>query len=533
MTKELKIAQSEIAKLNSLEWTKQYRMVKSKTLLKLVPFSIDTEPYIYPFLRDIYYSRCVGGPRHIVVRKPRQVGLTEFAINSAFYANDVFSANVIYTLPGQSDLRKFTGARINEIIRTSPKIKSMFKSIDNLELKVGVNASIHLKGMKSEAGLEETPADYIIRDEIDQMPPANAAMILEALGGSFLKWILDLSHPTFPGKGIDEQYRESSQARWMFVCPHCNAKQELTWEGNVDVANYCYKCAQCYKRLEKKDFWAGFYEHRVPNHPVKGFHFNQIQSPTVLLEDQIIKWNLAQGIPYKVRIFHNTVLGLPYAESSKKLTEEDVRNLMTGPHTVFKADESVAGLDVGSGLHMWIQSGDNMLTVALLNEWEELFNYVDRYNIKCAVIDAGPEGHAAKRMVIALREKGVDAWLCMRSDGLAGHRIIDDNIMTIKVNKTEQFDEFYARLVGMELPSNLGQDVIDQLVAPVRTYRTAPDGSKKGIYDKGICHFADAGSYAMEAAKQMESKYIIPKDIIVPQITGKSRWKGRLTGDNG
>jgi len=130
-----------------------------------------------------------------------------------------------------------------------------------------------------------------------------------------------------------------------------------------------------------------------------------------------------------------------------------------------------------------------------------------------------------------LREKGIDAWLCMRSDGLSGHRIIDDDSMTIKVNKTEQFDEFYARLLSMELPSNLPQEAVDQLVAPIRTYRTKPDGSKVGYWEKGICHYADSGSYAMEAAKQMESHYIIPKDIIVPQITGKSRWKGRLTGD--
>ena len=532
MTNELKITDKDIERLNCLQWTKANRIVKSKIELRDVPFSIDTPPYVYPFLKEIYYNRCVGGPRHLVIMKPRQIGATEFAINSAFYANDVFSANVIYCLPGQSDLRKFSGARINEIIRTSPKIRSLFSSTDNLELKVGRNASIHLKGMQSEAGLEETPADYVIRDEIDQMPPANAAMILEALGGSFLKWILDLSHPTYPGKGIHESYRESSQGTWMFICPHCGAKQNLSWEGNVDVTNYCYKCAQCYKRLEKKDFWSGFYEHKIPDHRVRGFQFNQIMSPTVDLEDQIIKWNLAQGIPYKMRIFHNTVLGLPYAENSKKLTEESVRDLMKDqPHMAFKADESVFGLDVGSGLHLWVQSGENMLTVALLDDWGELDKYVDRYNPKCVVIDAGPEGHAAKTMVEELRKKGIDAWMCMRSDGLAGHRVIDDNTMTIKVNKTEQFDEFYARLLGMNLPSNLPQEAIDQLVAPVRTYRTAPDGSKKGIWDKGICHFADSGSYAMEAAKQMESHYIIPKDIIVPQITGKSRWKGRLTGD--
>jgi len=126
MTNELKISESDIARLNCLAWAERNRMVKSKVELKSVPFSISKPPYLYPFLRDIYYSKSIGGPRHTVIQKGRQQGATELAINAAFYAMDVFSANVIYCLPGQGDLRTFAGSRINSIIRESPNIRRCF-----------------------------------------------------------------------------------------------------------------------------------------------------------------------------------------------------------------------------------------------------------------------------------------------------------------------------------------------------------------------------------------------------------------------
>ena len=117
MNKDIGITDAEIEQLNCLEWSRRNRVIRAGTEQK--PFSITKEPYCYPFLKDIYYSRGVGGPRHIVVKKPRQVGLTELAINSALYAIDVFGANTIYTLPGQKELRGFAGARVNEIITIS------------------------------------------------------------------------------------------------------------------------------------------------------------------------------------------------------------------------------------------------------------------------------------------------------------------------------------------------------------------------------------------------------------------------------
>ncbi len=524
----IQILDSDIARFNALEWTTRNRMLPFGD--KKIAFSISRPPYMYPFLKDIYYSRGVGGPKIIVLIKPRQIGATEFALNSAFYSMDAFSMNCIYCLPGQKELRSFAGARVNEIIRSSPNIKAMFSDIDNLDLKVGRSSSLYFRGLNSAAGLEEVPADYVIIDEIDQADQANAAMIMEALGGSFYKWRLYLSHPTYPGKGIDLLYSESSMNEWVFPCPHCGKIQAPTWDNNVDIENCRLYCRFCGETVTKEDMWKGHYLAKDHKNPIAGFHFNQLLSPTVDLSEQIAKYKAAEGIPFRMRIFYNTILALPYAESSRQLRESDVRELMKGPAMPFISDESVIGMDVGNGLHLWIQRGNELLTIAQLTDWDELDIYIKRYKPTAVVIDAGPEGHKARETCVELRKRGIDSWLCMRSDGMKGTRSIDDETMTIKVNKTEQFDEFYSRIVEMILPIDLPQEGIDHIIAPVRTMKTKPDGSKEGMWVKGISHYADAGSYAMEAAKQVELKRPQVINVHIPNISGNSRWKGKFDG---
>lgn len=521
----MKIAVDDLSRVNVLEWAKRNRLIYDGS--KMVPFSITRSPRAYPFLKDIYYARGYGGASHIVIMKPRQVGATEFAINSAFYAIDVWGLNTIYTLPGQKELRAFAGARVNSIISTSPRIQQMFSSIDNLELKVGRKASLYFRGTNSAAGLEEVPAGYVIRDEIDQMNQQNAAMVLQALGGSFYKWILDLSHPTVPEYGIHLQYLSSTQHAWHFKCPHCGEVQTVEWANNVDVENKRFICRSCGKEVTKQDMWNGFYVAKHPNRPIVGFHFNQLISPTVSLSDQIELWKQSQGRPYLLKIFYNTVLALPYAESAKKWTEEDIRRLMTGPPMAMYGNDTVIGLDVGRGLHIWVQQDNSLIAVDVLDKWEDVLDYVHRYNAKAFVVDAGPEYHKAREVCMILRKKGVRAWVCVRSDGHRGERVVDNEKMEIRVNKTEQFDEFYANLSKMVLPSNLPQEAIDCLTAPVRTTKTIAGGNKVGIWVKGISHYADAGSYAMEAQKQLEYPDLLAYNIDIPVMSNKSRWRRR------
>ncbi len=522
--KNFEMTAADAQQLNCLQWAMHNRIIRDGS--KDVPFSIDRPPRMYPFLKDLYYSVGAGGPAHTCLQKPRQVGATEWAINSSLYIIDVLGVNVIYMLPGQKELRSFAGARVNDIIRTSPHIRSLFSDIDNLDLKVGTKASLYLRGSHSAAGLEEVPAGAVIRDEIDLMSPDRAAMALQALGGSFIKIIIDLSHATEPEHGINLQYLQSSQQYWAFACPHCSEVQDVSWDNNVDIENEVFICRACKKVITKDDMWKGFYISRDPKNPTAGFHFSQLISPTVTLHEQIDQFKKSKGRPYLEKIFYNTVLALPYAESAQRWTEEDVRSIMIGHPMSSFARDTVMGVDVGSGLHLWVQQGSRVVYVDRLSDWSEIIDTVKRFDVKSFVADAGPEYHKSREVCAQLRKMGVMAWVCSRSDGMVGNRTVDEDSLVIKVNKTEQFDEFYSRLADLQLPSNFPQEAIDCLTAPIRTTRTIPSGGKVGIWVKGIAHYADAGSYAMEAQKQMETPSAFNLDFTLPEFKSQSRWRG-------
>jgi len=524
---------------NALFWAQRYRMIREGN--ELVPFSIDKPPRLYPFLRPIYYNRRPHGPSRIIFKKPVRIGATEFAFNSALYAIDVFKVNVGYMLPGKAELNDLAGARIDRIIQESPHIRSLFDNIDNAGLKSGRSGSLYFRGANSATGLEEFGVSYMIRDELDRMNQENAALALERLGGSSsIKWRLDLGHPISPDRGIDLEFQNSSMHEWYFECPHCHAEQhDVTsldhFKSIVDFKNERLVCTECGKELQKSDLLNGYYKAEHPNNPRKGYHMTQLLSPTVTLGEIIEKYNDATGIPYLMGLFHHSVLGLAYSESSRRLTEKDVRKLMKGgPPMASYGQDTYIGIDVGErGLHVWIQDEESVLRVMVVGLWEELDPIMEQFKPKTVIIDAGPEGHAARAYVLGLRAKGIEAWLCRRSGQKEGKRSVDERTFTITTNVTEQFDRFFSGLSNLQLPIDFPKDAIAHLCSPVRVLLEGPGGITRGRYSKGVAHYCDAGAYASEA-----NPNLIPKQHIIPAIKPPlaeflktSNWKGRFRGD--
>ena len=298
----------------------------------------------------------------------------------------------------------------------------------------------------------------------------------------------------------------------------------LDWDKNVDVVEGKFVCSHCGEELQKSDLWTGKYIHAYPDRPTKGYHISQLLSPTKTLESQVTMWNDAQGVPYKMQNFYNIVLGLPYDEGAKKLSPEDVRRRMIGPKMANYGSGGSMGIDVGSGLHYWIQEDDTVVRLGIAGEWEDLDAVVEAFNPSIVIIDSGPELHAARSFANELREHGINAWLCIRSSGLEGRRKIDEERHTIAVNVTEQFDSFFASLNHVKLPIDFPEEAIEHLCAPVRVTKKSESGIVKAFYRKGICHYADAGTYAAEglAGTSETGPEIFTK---IPLITRESVWR--------
>ena len=167
--------------------------------------------------------------KRMVIKKAAQMGLTELAVNYAFYAIDQYSARVFYALPpGAGVVGDFAHDRVGPVIAYSPRVRELAGEIDNVGLKTFKRGALYLRGTHIPQGrpdraaqLAAVPADVVIIDEWDRVPPAAIPLIRDRLGDSRLGIELGLSTPTYPDVGIDREYAESDRREPQIQCQDC------------------------------------------------------------------------------------------------------------------------------------------------------------------------------------------------------------------------------------------------------------------------------------------------------------------------
>lgn len=497
--------------LGPLLWAKNFRKINVKGDYK--SFSISRDPFIYPFLREIYNVMLKPDFKELVVKKPTQIGLTELAVNTTFYFLDTKGENVIYMLPSADQLSDFVQARLNKVIEKSPHISDMFMDTDNVGLKVGNRASLYLRGSNSESKLEEVPAGMLVRDEYSFMNMDNAKKAKNRLDASANKWILDISHPRFPDQGIDKRYKDSTQQKWIVTCESCGAEQELSWPDSVDMEKEELVCKSCGEEVNPLN---GEWSEGGDN-PVKGFDLSQFLSPTVSLK-RIIKDYQEASSARDMRLFHNNRLGNAWSSSQRQLSRSDIVEKIVGKKELDDSDGStVIGVDVGEReLFYWVQAGNNVLDIGLVRNFEGLEKILDEHQVRIGVVDLEPEARRARRWAEKVRGEGnADIWLCYRSDNLESERIVHEEDREIKINKTDQLDEFFYQFTDGEihLPSGLSEEVINHLQAPTRVIEEVR-GHQKARWKKNNSDYADAGAYAKSAQQLLNN------------VTTQDVWKG-------
>src|SRR6056297_2449521 len=110
----------------------------------------------------------------------------------------------------------------------------------------------------------------------------NAKKAGNRLDASAHKWVLDISHPRFPGEGIDARYENSTRQEWEVTCDSCGTRQTLEFPDSVDMDEKKLVCRSCGAEIDPMD---GEWTPGDPDNPVKGFHLSQLFSPTITVEE--------------------------------------------------------------------------------------------------------------------------------------------------------------------------------------------------------------------------------------------------------
>lgn len=144
------------------------------------------------------------------------------------------------------------------------------------------------------------------------------------------KKLYKVSTPTIEGRSaIQAEFEKSSQERYYVPCPHCEEMQTLVWEQMKydpdDIkATVRYECIACRADIyehSKTDMLAGgkWIADNPKEKAVRGFYINSLYSPLGWYSWSLaaIKYEAARKDPEKMKVWTNTVMGLPYRETGE------------------------------------------------------------------------------------------------------------------------------------------------------------------------------------------------------------------------
>jgi hypothetical protein len=523
------------------EWALKYRVMGQ-------PFPGPWSFEHHPWTRQMHDDNS----EVVVGRKAAQMGFTEVALNRTFYKIDILGVSVLYVLPAATpDATDFSTARFDPALELSDHLQSLFSDVKNIGHKRAGSANLYIRGSRSRSQMKSVPAGYVIFDEFDEMNQANVVLGKERTSGQTSKQIFEISTPTLPLFGIDAEYDISDQKHFMFPCPACNRRIEITPEclivtadhwGHDSIRDSHLVCPACKARLPDdrrakaqmlaKGLWVPTYTNRS----VSGYWIPQHYSCVIRPHELAISYLKAQTNPSDEQEYYNSKWGMPHAVKGCSVTHEDLVKAKQAYPTGSQPDTNIVtmGVDVGKFLHVEIAQwshvgGSNDISLAarpkvlhactVLN-FEDLDHLMETYKVTFCVIDANPERRKAYEF--ACRHNG-RVKLCFYGTTTNTRQITvhAEEEHTITVDRTVWLDLALGRFIKgtINIPSNIEPDYCAHMQVPKRIYDKDKLGNPVGRYVSGerADHYAHAHNYC-EIALPLAADLFDPQPLVVRML---------------
>ena len=500
ITPQNSVSFDDRVKLNPVEWSMRYRMIKGK------PMRFDNHRFQMPILMDM-------SPK-IVVEKAAQLGLSEIMLTKIFWWADYHKgrANIIYTFPTFNDMCTYATARIQPIITDAQQIRpddfgfkpeylldesmtyiQTMMMQNNTQIKKIRDTFLFLKGTISDRNAISVDSDWNIHDEVNFSDQATLNKFRSRIGAeTSMGWEYDFSTPTIPGFGVSDIYQKSDQKRWYIKCPHCGKRQHMEFETHVvDLPRkslkakqeYMYICPHCKNEITHDTIVQGEFIAEYPdNTDWSGYHIDKmlVKSATALIESKESYRREAD--------FYNFDLGRTHTERTISLAPDIVRECMLATLRFWGRAKPEDGVCVGcdQGDTLWaIFSRRNPLTgkrqIIYMEEIDEkecpnndpfyrLDELIQRYNVQCGVIDMNPNKNDVRKL--CLRYPGI---IFMATYAAYKGEIVtfpvdkDGNISgnVVNIDRTEKFKETFNNIYThqTEIPTGttIGEVYIEHL----------------------------------------------------------------------
>jgi len=488
----------------------------------------------HPWCKEVHDTQA----SFISIMKAAQMGLTEVAINRAFFTIDVLKRDVLYVLPTALNASDFSKSRFNTALLHSPHLKGLFTDTNTVGLKQAGGVNLYIRGSRGDSNLKSIPVSVLILDEADEMDQKQIWLALERLSGQLHKTVLSLSTPTIPNFGIHKLYLQGTQEHFYFKCPRCGRLTEFTFPEcleicgetitDPDIRKSFLKCKECKKKIdheEKPDFLGrAFWENTVKvEEDHRSFYINQMYSYTVKPYELAMAYFRGVGDEAAMVEFYNSKQGLPYIPDGGQVTDGEIERAI---RRYVKSEQRpdvgtdrciVMGIDQGKMNHVviveYLLKGDNLMDInasafaKVLAEFKlpgDDFTLLDplmrEWQIKACVIDADPQINDARRF--ARRFPGY-VYLCRYRRGVTGKELQlseeHSGSPILTVDRSNWLDASMGRFHSdrIHLPADTSLEFKDHIKALVRTYEKDDQGNPKAIYlNTSSDHYAHAYNYA-------------------------------------
>ncbi len=479
---------TQLARKNQLTYAKLYHPIRGK----LINFKR------FPYLVDIYEDTA----KEIVVQKSGQCGISEYLVDETFFLSDNYKINGLYCFPAQSQLNAFSHARVESVIRQSEHLRELSGETNNVSLRDIGDAHVYFRGMQDMKQIIAVDADFLMLDEIDQMPAEYIPVVEKRLGGSLHKIKRYVSTPTYPDYGINAKFKEGDMREWFIKCEHCGYWQYLDFFKNVDLTKGIYICKKCKKKID--NLYKGKWVPRHRDREIHSYHISKLFSARATISE------LKKSFKDKAAIQHffNFDLGLTYIVADSRLQKENLDSVIGNYDIKYNGNGCCMGVDVGADINLYItdiEGGEpKTLFVGTVKKFEELDRYMEIFNIKICVIDALPETRESKKFAKRFPGRVFLAYYPPMKQDVYFSKDRRDEVDILNINRTlsldYMFNDFFMKKI--KLPRNIEtvEDFYDQMTSLTRVKETNRSGIIIAKYvEQGADHYAHARNYCRVA----------------------------------
>lgn len=493
------------------------------------PLTFDDKPYLEQLYRD-------DSP-HIVLQKCVQVGITEWAICEMFSQCER-GYSVFYVLPKYGTRNTFVANRIQKTINRVRHYQQMLhdavgesESRSMYHFGAGV---VKFASSETITDFGEFPADLWIIDEWHDCHPENILLADDRISASLLKARRAIGNPIYPDTGIHAEYQRTDQKEWHIRCERCGAWQALDFFRHVcrkrdgdgyelldkdstsgqDISLFCERCGMALNRLGKGEWVA------QASSDISGYRFSKLFTPFTTITELWQK--LQRGLTNRsiFQAFMNRDLGLPHADVDFRLDRTLLDACGSDYHMpMMSSGPCTMGVDVGNVLHVRISECVGGVRraayIGTVQDFKALDELMNRYRVRCCVVDARPETRKATEFQAA-HPKGV-VWLCEYASFAIekqAEKIVPSHTTGIvQVDRTQTLDDLIGSYLSKSsvLPQNASTipDYYPQMLASTRVIEERGSKQVAVWIHQGADHYFHAENYDL-IAHAIGMKPVIP-----------------------